>query len=153
MPWDHRISLLLCSTTLFVGTCALSSTARATPGTAEHRTFQDEEEPRPALLLGGRMECAISLAQVERESVDVLVGPRVTFDLGLPTASGKSVQPYGTFGATVGFASRAASGKPRFVLMVEPGIMVTRDVTYHLVLASETTFGLFSLAITAGVLL
>ena len=72
------------------------------------------------------------------EKMDILAGPRITFDLGF---RGGGHAPYGTFGASVGFMPKSRLGRPRFVLMVEPGIVVYGNI------------GIFALAITAGLAL
>jgi len=72
---------------------------------------------------------------IERDRVDVLLGPRITFDLGFESGG---VSPYGTFGATFGFMPKAEGKRARFIMMLEPGIVI------------YSGFAFFSLAVTAG---
>ena len=58
------------------------------------------------------------------DKADLLVGPRVSFDLGIrsePANAGLDFQPYCTVGATIGVIPRGEEGEGSFVFMVEPG--------------------------------
>lgn len=62
----------------------------------------------------------------------VLVGPRVTLDVGLQPrsdGSGTFATPYGTFGATVGIVPHRSTEGTRLIVMIEPAyVLYSRDV-------------------------
>jgi hypothetical protein len=75
---------------------------------------------------------------VHRKRGDVLVGPRITIDLGIPPETWERPSLYGTFGATFGFSPRTGRDNTRFIFMIEPGIVFYGYAAY------------FSLSFAAG---